>query len=215
MISHLLSLIFPQYCAHCKKPGRALCTPCLQSLPLSEDIDEEGMWAMYSYSNAIVRNAVWELKYHNHGDVARALVDGARESLLTFISEQLHSTQQETIYLVPIPLFKNHHTKRLENQSVRIASWIQSTIPYSKVTPLLQKITPTLSQAKIASRAKRLTNVEHTMHCETLSDTRALYVIVDDVITTGATAQEAIRALKSAGAQRILCIALAHGYARK
>ena len=47
------------------------------------------------------------------------------------------------------------------------------------------------------------------VHAQISTDT--LYVIIDDVITTGSTVIEAGRALRAAGAIHICAIALAHG----
>lgn len=44
----------------------------------------------------------------------------------------------------------------------------------------------------------------------TMVDPSATYVVIDDVTTTGATLQDAARALTEAGASRIISIALAH-----
>jgi predicted amidophosphoribosyltransferase len=61
----------------------------------------------------------------------------------------------------------------------------------------------------------RIKNVEQTMRGIKNIEKDKVYIIIDDVTTTGATFLEAKRALKEIGAKNILCIALAHGYKRR
>jgi predicted amidophosphoribosyltransferase len=116
--------------------------------------------------------------------------------------------------IVPIPSHKEKLRKRGFNQSILIAQWWSAYIPGSQIKSLLQKITPTLPQATL-NKKKRLHNVTGSMQCDTSLNPHLLYVIVDDVITTGATCAEARRALKHAGARKICTVALAHGYVHK
>ena len=59
-------------------------------------------------------------------------------------------------------------------------------------------------------RAKRLENMRGAFDATNQLDPSYLYIVFDDVITTGATMQAAVDALVAAGARDILPVALAH-----
>ncbi|MBX4189617.1 hypothetical protein KW785_03450 [Candidatus Parcubacteria bacterium] len=76
---------------------------------------------------------------------------------------------------------------------------------------LLRKEKHTESQTKTANKRERLTNIDHSMRVVTPSAVEGRSIILlDDVTTTGATFKDARRALKEAGARKVLCVALAH-----
>ena len=69
----------------------------------------------------------------------------------------------------------------------------------------------TESQTKTSSRVERLKNLTNSMRVLNPSSVLGeCVIVVDDVTTTGSTFAEASRALRSAGAKKILCYAVAH-----
>ena len=74
------------------------------------------------------------------------------------------------------------------------------------------KIKDTLPQAKVLNRKARLENIKGSFAVVKPEIVRGRrLIIVDDVITTGATVSEIKRVLKDAGARVVLGIAVAHG----
>lgn len=217
--SYLSSLLFGSSCSGCKTPGPAICQSCLVTIRLSSTTEHDGIYGLYDYGNPIVSNAIWNLKYRHRGQEAKLLAEKGRELIAEIISEQLQSTTPEKIVFVPIPQYKKKTEKRGFNQSVLIAKWFTKDLLLSSVQSILEKYRDTLPQSHISSRDGRIKNIQNTMKVREgihpPPGGKQIYVIVDDVTTTGATFLEAIRALKSAGARNIICIALAHGYKRR
>lgn len=140
-------------------------------------------------------------------------------------------TASTHIVLVPSPLSKQRLAERGFNQSLILAQWISTnfsitqnstsasaenyTAPILIDTAILSKERNTDKQSVMTSKQHRYKNIFHAMHAQHLSpkyDTQhTLFIIIDDVITTGATSTEAMRALQEAGALYIHTIALAHG----
>jgi ComF family protein len=110
--------------------------------------------------------------------------------------------------LCPIPLSKERLRWRGFNQSEIIARELSRHFSWP-VTPLLQRIKNTKTQ-KDLTRAERFTNIARSF---TLADGQAItnknIILIDDVITTGATLLEAVKVLKSAGASQVWCLTLA------
>lgn len=214
-IQHALEkLLFGSRCQSCKKPGKALCFSCLQKIPLAKATEHPDIYGLYDYGNSFVHDAIWSLKYHHRGSGAKALTEHAREMIQEVIFEALQSASPEKIVLVPIPQYKKKQQKRGINQSEKIAEWLSAYIDHSSVAILLHKDRETIPQARIGHRAGRIKNVAQTFSLEkgVLIQKNILYIVVDDVTTTGATFLEGMRVLKEQGAEKIIAIALAHGY---
>jgi ComF family protein len=97
---------------------------------------------------------------------------------------------------VPIPLHRRRERDRGYNQATLLASRLGLSLDIN----LLRRARPTPSQTGL-SRYQRRINVRGAFECR--GPVRGNFLIVDDVLTTGATIGEAARALRRAGATRV------------
>lgn len=113
--------------------------------------------------------------------------------------------------VVPVPLHWRRLAQRRYNQSALLAFGVARSIGKLCQPALLKRVQATKPQARL-SRAQRLVNAKHAF-AATQRNHAALQnktvLLVDDVVTTGATVDACARALKDAGAARVLVIALA------
>ena len=114
--------------------------------------------------------------------------------------------------LVPVPLHAEKAWSRGYNQSARIADGLAGLIPGCTAEALLEKHRPTESQTRL-DRTQRLRNVAKAFRLKPgqAVDPRRRYVIIDDVLTTGATLHACAAVLRAAGATSVDAAALAHG----
>ena len=74
----------------------------------------------------------------------------------------------------------------------------------------LRKIKDTASQTKQDTRKKRLENLDGCFEADSAAIEGRNIILIDDVATIGATIEEARRALKSAGAKKVIAFTIAH-----
>ncbi len=204
-----LGILFPERCYKCHIRGVSLCKRCATSLSLAPPLPP-GTFAVYNYGQRLVQDAVWQLKYHTKSELAHALALHAAPYIAEYLGYTVQSHQIEKFVFVPIPQFASKQRSKGFNQAALLALWWSAAFPHSRVAHLLIKTKQTLPQARL-DKVARTKNVAHSMQSRPL-DPRLIYIIVDDVTTTGSTFTEATRALRVKGARNICCIALAHGY---
>ncbi len=113
--------------------------------------------------------------------------------------------------VVPVPLHWRRLWRRKFNQSALLAYEIRAQTGVPCIPDLLQRVRYTKPQMRL-DRATRLRNVARAFAVATdvsieLRD--KIVVLIDDVVTTGATANACARALKKAGAREVRVLALA------
>lgn len=160
--------------------------------------------SLLPYRNALVQAAVTEAKFNGARHAQDALGAVLGDYLCTLDSER-------TRVLIPVPLSRERYAERGYNQAERICRAAIRTMPegISIDTGLLRRIRDTPPQTGLGSRARRA-NLEGAFGAARPPDPHTLYIVVDDVITTGTTLSAATCALRAAGAIYLRPVALAH-----
>jgi len=158
------------------------------------------------YHDPRVTALVWEIKYrankHGLALAGQFLADG----LLAIVGEELG-----TLLLVPVPMHKNRRKKRGYNQTELLCEALMSyaSVVMEYAPRALERVVETAPQQGL-ERTKRLNNVRDSMKAtDPARIAGRVCVVVDDVTTTGATLEEARRALSAAGARRVHFLPLA------
>ena len=166
-----------------------------------------GTVALLSFGDASVRAAIHEAKYHGSERAFRllgyALADYLRDA------DDISATRLNLVALVPIPLGIERQKERGFNQVEEVAKRTVQELKIKIETCLLIRTRETISQISLA-REKRKENMHGAFKATRHADPAYTYIVIDDVITTGATLQSAVDALKDAGAEHIIPLALAH-----
>ncbi len=167
----------------------------------------------FIFRDSFVRTAIHLAKYRNEPRICHIL----GETLWDFYGEDLSSNvliNNARWIVVPIPLTKRKRRMRGYNQSEEIAIGFlrhADKSHFSLATDVLLRTEARESQTKQVTRLERTSNVAGTFVVKNNSKILENNIlIIDDVVTTGATLREATRALRKAGARRILCITVAH-----
>ena len=162
------------------------------------------VYTLSSYTDRNVRAAIHTLKYHKNPKSIELCERLLRDALVEEIIEAQFWNPASTVSVVPIPL----STKRLKERGFNQIELMLSSTPETR-TDILERTKHTQPQTRL-SLEERLTNTEDAFSVmQNVSIKNHYIILVDDVVTTGATLTDAVRALKKAGAKEVLPIALA------
>jgi ComF family protein len=200
-ISDFISLFFPHYCLGCSealvKGEDILCTQCLSELPktnyhcqannpienkLFGRINVKHAWAFLKFrKSGIVQHLLHQLKYKNHPEV------GVRIGMLYGKELREQGFENEFDLIVPVPLYNSRRRKRGYNQSAKFAEGLSSSlgVPWDESISIRKSRTSTQTRKSKLDRWENVKDVFGVIATEKISNKRIL--LVDDVITTGAT----------------------------
>jgi ComF family protein len=217
----LLDLVFPPSCAVCSREGTFLCADCEADLPRLEppycrscsepgprSLCEwcrstsqpfDGITAPYRWAGA-VPDMVYSLKYRG----VRASAPRLAELLVAHLSTR--SIHPDVI--VPVPLHRRRERERGFNQSELLAKGIAKRTGMPMETGVLARTRNTAPQVTMKSPEQRRENIAGAFEC--IGDVAGKRVLlIDDVVTTGATVAACSVPLRDAGASSIWVLSLA------
>jgi ComF family protein len=228
-ISGIVDILFPPVCLCCHQfidDGRGLiCSSCRKKIVLvdkpyclkcrlpMEDIkgcvncSRTGMPPVFSLGHYIdpLKEMVHQFKFHGFRSLGRELA----EDLAAAFLPQLRKVDADGV--VPIPLHSYREKRRGFNQAAEIADVIARSLCLPLVLNGLVKIKIIPDQAK-QTPAKRAVNVIGAFAVEGNAAIDKKIILVDDVITTGATISEAAAVLtRSGGEVAAICTLAAAG----
>ncbi|MHA6694054.1 ComF family protein [Homoserinimonas sp. A520] len=197
------AVLMPIDCAGCARPDRALCAGC--RIRLAPDPawhrlpDGTPVVSALDYSGT-VRQVILALKEQGRTDVASALAAPLKAALQA-AAELPAGIPSPELALVP-PSRSSFRRRGYDPVAllVRKAGFASSAV--------LRPSRSTLQQ-KSLNLESRSVNLAGSLHAESALGGRT-FILVDDVMTTGATLSEASRAIREAGGQVVCAATLAH-----
>jgi len=209
MLKLLLNLFFPKLCVGCKNvlvhQEHIVCVTCLHNLPLTNlhhndskvisnvfygtAVLEHATALFYFPKKGTVRQLIHQLKYKNQHEIS------------TYLGKWLGVELKESSYynsvdvIVPVPLHKNRMKTRGYNQVEGFGKELALNLNAQYNDSTLVKIKNTSTQT-VKDRLTRWKNVETIFEVSELNKLQGKHILlVDDVITTGATIKACVTEL--------------------
>lgn len=194
--------LFPVLCVGCGKEGIVVCDSCLASVPLLEPC--RSVISIAHYSHPVVKGIIRGLKFSYTEEFRPALEQLVRRGAVKF---DALLPQGSDVLVVPIPTTSN----RFRARGFDHVEWIAQILACTKNVPYGTKLIHAREhapQSHLVADEDRVSNISGAFRITgDVSGKRV--ILVDDVITSGATLNEATRALLAAGAREICAFTLA------
>ena len=209
-----LDLLFPIQCLGCGREEEWLCPKCLSEIKINFNNQPysagqlAGVWVAADYNQPLLAKALHCFKYNFIPDLGKEL----SKLLIEFSADKVKKGEILKFDLViPVPLAKKRRLWRGFNQAEILARQISQKFGWQFDLDLIYRRHYTHPQVGLKA-ADRLINVKGIFAVNArraIKDKKIL--LVDDVITTGATMQECAEVLKKAGVKEVWGLVLAKG----
>lgn len=226
-LDFILDLLFPKFCFGCKKEGLYICQDCARQIQVNHysfcptcknktshlqkcnlhKTHAKFFLSPFFYDNAMIKNLIHSFKYEfvkSIGpELARFMIQSLEKSNLSD-----HKPANELI-IVPVPLHKKRLAWRGFNQSEILAREISKNLGV-RLSLDLKRSKHTKPQIEMADIKERSENIRGAFICEYPKRIKGkTAILIDDMITTGATIEECARILKKSGAKEVWALTVA------
>ncbi len=222
----ILDVIFPVNCVSCGKRGSDLCLKCLSDSPPALRESANWIFPLFDYRHPPIKKSVWLLKYSGKRRLAGVFAEIMYGRIMEELSDLSVMRNFNNAILVPVPLSQKRYRERGYNQAELIC---RKLIELDSKTNLrhgvdmkvernfileknvLIKIKETEHQVNVKDRRERLKNLSGSFSVKNPDAIKGKNIIlIDDVLTTGATLNEARKTLKQSGARKVIAFTVAH-----
>lgn len=212
---YLMKLLYPPKCVLCRKllekDETDFCRGCRKTV---------SRWLPHRHSIRFVEDytAVWYYEDHVRESLLRYKFSNARSYAGAYgrmVAMQVSQVFPELDVVTWVPIGPGRKRKRGYDQCELLAQAVGQELELP-VLRLLRKRRDNRAQSSLTDAAQRRANVlgvYETVAADEIAGKRIL--LLDDIITTGATVSEAARMLQQAGAKEVYCAAVAAGRNQK
>lgn len=221
-IIDILDFILPRICASCKcklkNSERIICNECNSNLEiatneriqyefqkkfLSEGIIKDFISPYIFHEDSVIQNIIHVFKYNQNFHIANFLA----QSIIKYNSQKLESFDAD--YIIPVPL---HHLRKAErgyNQAAEIARQLSKHVGIKYNPRIIKRNRFTTSQTKftLEERNRNIRGAFKFNKQLPIKDKKI--ILVDDVITTGATVSECARILYKNKVESVFAVSAA------
>ena len=204
-VSIIIEWLFPKKCFGCGKGDKYLCSLCENKLEkglLIVKKEFEGIIYLYKY-DGLVKKIVEKIKYEFVSDAIKEMAELMAKKLILDYPNIVKHWQKEKYTLIAIPLYKNRENWRGFNQSEKVVESLSKVLNLSFDNEILFRNLKSKNQATIKDRQLRRKNINNVFIISDKKEIPKKVILVDDVITSGATMTAALRTLKSSGVQSL------------
>lgn len=195
--------IIPPYCIKCCKPVNfnldvPLCPECVNDNKLFETSKSPFLY------EGLIKNLIYDFKYHNKTYLYKFL----GMSLVNYMNSISYTNFD---YIVPVPLHPNKMKRRGYNQSELLSKYISNKLNIPHINALRRiKNTDKQSAQTKHNRNINLKNafiINPTKNIDKIKKSSVL--VVDDIYTTGSTANECAKVLLNFSVDKVSIITIA------
>ena len=183
-----------------------------EQIPRAPDCDGGKYQGLFHYKDPVARKAIWEIKYKGNKKIGEKFSKLLYEFIIEEIADEAVFANFTRPLLIPIPASRSTLKARGFNQCeliVKEMGKVSGKENFEIDFNALKKIKDTPHQSKLKNRAERLENLRDSFGASEKVKGRNI-IVIDDVITTGATMREAMKTLRKAGAKKVIGFAIAH-----
>ena len=216
-IADFVSLFYPRICVCCGnslwKHEKIICRACYFRLPKTNThLEADNAVSRVFYGRVEVQNAASFLLFNKGNKVQRLIHQlkyKGRKDVGIWLGEEYGRVLGSSALfsqidaIIPVPLHKKKFMQRGYNQSEQFAIGLSRTMKVPVLNKVLIRTTATATQTR-KGRYERWNNVKNIFTlCDPDRIAGAHVLLVDDVITTGATLESCITALLSANGTKV------------